>query len=143
MTEHKLKTHPAPFFASMSGEKPWEFRFNDRNFQVGDTLVLQWYDPDRDMYSGHELRREVVFILEGGQFGIPAGYVVMTVQPIDEWIEYDGSGCPVSDDTLVHIRLRIGEDSTNDPPEPARAWWWGRRSGTGAGEIIAYKVVDQ
>lgn len=40
-TKHILKTDPEPFQAVKRGDKTHEIRFNDRNFQLGDFLVLQ------------------------------------------------------------------------------------------------------
>lgn len=41
MKIHRLKTDPKPFEASHCGVKPWEIRIDDRNYRVGDTVILQ------------------------------------------------------------------------------------------------------
>jgi len=41
MAEHILKTDPEVFHAVWHGLKTFEIRFNDRNFQVGDSLYLR------------------------------------------------------------------------------------------------------
>lgn len=81
-TIHNLKTWPAYWLAVERGDKTFEVRKNDRAFQAGDTLLLEYYDPERrpDEYEGfsrHPLIRNVTFVLAGGQFGIEPGYVVM------------------------------------------------------------------
>lgn len=42
-----------PFFNDVAfGSKRFEVRKNDRDFKVGDFLVLQEYDPEADTYIG-------------------------------------------------------------------------------------------
>ena len=95
--EHHLKTWPSAFEAVKSDFKPWEYRRNDRDFAVGDVLVLEWWDPAPDPSKpcgsvGYEsgyfqsianrwVKRRVTYIIHGGQFGIPDGYCVMTTEP--------------------------------------------------------------
>ena len=73
---HELKTWEIAFNSIKSGEKCFEYRKNDRNFEVGDILHLLWYQPEKG-YNGEAVYREVEYIIEGGQFGIPEGYCVM------------------------------------------------------------------
>ena len=40
---HDLKILPQYFQSVSSGEKTFEIRFNDRQFSVGDTLILKEY----------------------------------------------------------------------------------------------------
>jgi hypothetical protein len=44
MKEHKLKCWPDYWNAIAAWIKPFEVRFNDRGFMVGDVLVLEKYD---------------------------------------------------------------------------------------------------
>lgn len=46
MKWHLLKTWPDSFEAVMRGVKPFEVRVNDRDYQVGDVLVLQEFIPE-------------------------------------------------------------------------------------------------
>lgn len=77
MTTHKLKCWPEPFEETLRGNKTHEFRKDDRDYQVGDRLVIQEYAPITNVYSGRELHREVTYIGRG--YGIPEGYVCMSV----------------------------------------------------------------
>jgi site-specific DNA-cytosine methylase len=53
---HELKTWPSYFEAILRGEKRHECRLNDRDFAVGDVLVLREWDPSRYQpgWAGHE-----------------------------------------------------------------------------------------
>lgn len=74
---HCLKTL-IPFFQGVvSGEKNFEARKDDRNFEVGDILRLQEYDGKSLQYTGNETYRTVTYILRGEAFGIMSGYCVM------------------------------------------------------------------
>lgn len=43
---HELKCWPEFFRAVKSGEKTAEVRYNDRDYQVGDLILLRIYYPD-------------------------------------------------------------------------------------------------
>lgn len=80
---HKLKT-VQPFFTEVKeGKKKFELRKNDRDFKVGDILILEEYDPeDKDEpsqgYSGKLFAVRVDYILEN-YTGVEAGYCVMGI----------------------------------------------------------------
>lgn len=80
ITIHKLKTIQ-PFFDHVKqGYKSFEIRKNDRDFKVGDILILQEYDAQNQNYSGEELVREVLYTFPGGQFGVDENMVVMSMK---------------------------------------------------------------
>jgi hypothetical protein len=62
--EHELKTWPEEFKAILDGTKPFELRKNDRNFNVGDILILKEYIPQSSRYTGKTCRRIVTYILD-------------------------------------------------------------------------------
>lgn len=79
---HRLKTWPSYYDALLSGAKTFEVRQNDRDFAVGDLLILQEYDPTRITvlpvgYAGREFHRRVTYLMPGGNFGIAPNFVVM------------------------------------------------------------------
>lgn len=82
MKVHELKCWPEPFAALVAGTKTFEFRKDDRDFAVGDELLLrEWLGGFRvggvpQGYSGAQLRRKVTYKATGA-FGIPVGYCVL------------------------------------------------------------------
>lgn len=88
-TTHRLKTDPRVFIAVANGLKTFEIRKNDRNFQVGDELVLQKTQysgadmaaGDPLIFTGDELHVEVTYILKGPIYGLAKGWVIMSISP--------------------------------------------------------------
>lgn len=78
MNTHVLKCWPQPFADLLSGVKTHEFRLNDRDYQPGDMLKLQCFDPTTERYTGAVLQRQVTHVLRDG-FGLPAGYAVLSL----------------------------------------------------------------
>ena len=74
---HNLKTWPEPFQAMKVGLKTFEFRLNDRGYQVGDILHLEEYHPDLELYTDDTLDKEVIYIL--GEPFVKDGWVIMSV----------------------------------------------------------------
>lgn len=85
MQTHELKCWPAYFDAIERDEKTFEVRRDDRGFQKGDILELRRYDAKNDFYRHNlpTIRRRVLYVLTGGQFGIEPGYVVMGLGPVE------------------------------------------------------------
>lgn len=77
MQIHRLKTLPSYFQALRIGDKTFEVRKDDRNFSVGDRLVLCEYDDLSDTYTGQELTYDVTYVMHGGKFGLDGDHVVM------------------------------------------------------------------
>jgi hypothetical protein len=80
--DHEVKTWPPVFQDMRDGKKPFEYRYNDRDYQVGDILVSREYGPTTKSYSGRLDKYRITYMVKGGQFGIPEGYVIMTVEPL-------------------------------------------------------------
>ncbi len=56
MKTHELKILPEYFKEVLLGNKNFEIRKNDRNFQVGDYVELREYDPTKYFYrNGDEI----------------------------------------------------------------------------------------
>lgn len=76
---HDLKTWPEPFAAIRADLKPWDFRLNDRDYQVGDKLRLREWSPTDQVYTGEIEERLVPWILHGGHFGVPKDFAIMSL----------------------------------------------------------------
>jgi ASC-1-like (ASCH) protein len=77
---HELKTWNEYFEEVFMGHKTFEVRKADRPFAKGDTLILKEWNPKTEQYTGREMARGVSYVLEGGQFGVEKGFVVMAIQ---------------------------------------------------------------
>ena len=73
---HKLKLWPEYFAAVADGTKSFEIRKNDRDYQVGDMLLLQEFIPDQG-FTGRVLDKKITYITD---FAQQDGYVVMGIK---------------------------------------------------------------
>lgn len=91
MTEHILKLNDRYFDAVKNGIKTFEIRRNDRDFKIGDTLILKRYDEQAvleryakgclDIFVNDEIRCAITYILTHDEFqGINEGYCVMSIK---------------------------------------------------------------
>lgn len=80
IVDHDLKIHPDQFDAVMRGVKTFEYRFNDRDYENGDVIRLLEYVPEEREYTGQFIYVKVIYLLEGGKFDIPEGYVIMSIK---------------------------------------------------------------
>jgi hypothetical protein len=76
---HYLKTWPQYFEDVFNGKKTFELRRNDREFQLGDILILKEWEQDTCRYTGRQVSKKVEYILEGGSLGLEKGYVIMAL----------------------------------------------------------------
>ena len=91
---HELKTWPEYFQAVWDGNKTFELRKNDRDYQVGDKLILREWCPELNDYTGRKTTNFVSYILKDAEefkyddgatvtgpakleLGLKDGYVVM------------------------------------------------------------------
>lgn len=85
--EHVLKCDPLPFEALRLGEKTSEVRLDDRQFEVGDLLVLrETEETGRNMrvgaplaYTGREVRRRITHVQGGSNYGLRAGWLCLSL----------------------------------------------------------------
>jgi len=79
---HELKIWPDCFVAVEAATKTFDVRENDRSFQIGDALLLREFEPETEQYTGRSVRRWVSYVLQGGTFGIEAGWCVLGLSPL-------------------------------------------------------------
>ena len=95
MTQHILKLNDRYFDAVANGIKTFEIRKNDRDYKVGDTLILRKVNDDGKFltYADHnlglnlyyEIKVAVTYILTHDEFdGIREGYVALGIRRMGE-----------------------------------------------------------
>ncbi len=96
---HELKTWPMHYEAVVTGLKPFEMRFNDRNYQLGDVLWLREWKPSaqykvnrRGSYTGASVKAVVTYILSNTddffspEF-VPEEWIIMGIRLIERTME--------------------------------------------------------
>lgn len=83
MKRHVLKVWPSQWEATYLGRKLFEWRRDDRDYELADELVLLSWDPETKLYGGAGLICEVTYILRG-RFDVPEGYCVMGIKIVGE-----------------------------------------------------------
>lgn len=79
---HRLKCWPTMFRDVASGKKAFEVRRNDRDFDVGDELILNEYHPNgsgEGEYTRKTIAARVTYILRGAK-GLADGFVVLGIE---------------------------------------------------------------
>lgn len=81
---HELKISPEYFDAVSKGTKQFELRKDDRNFQVGDFVILKEYD--NGAYTGRKLWHKLIsYVLRDcPQYGLQEGYCIIGLQEVEE-----------------------------------------------------------
>jgi hypothetical protein len=77
--EHELKVWPRQFEAVVAGQKMHEVRKFDRDFRVGDVLLLCEYAPQSAKYTGRRARVLITHITRPGTFGLPRDVGVLSI----------------------------------------------------------------
>lgn len=80
-TKHGLKIYQEYFEAVKDGRKKFEIRKNDRDYNVGDILVLLEYDKYYEAFTGEKITVEITYMTG---FAQQDGYVVLGIEEIWE-----------------------------------------------------------
>ena len=82
MTEHAIKIKEKYFKAVLSGEKTFEIRKNDRDYQVGDIIHFVPVDDECGMIIPHDPNAyRITYVFHGGEYGLEEGYCVFGIIP--------------------------------------------------------------
>lgn len=125
---HELKCWPEAFDARRAGRKPWELRLNDRDYSVGDTLRQRRWCPIRQAYTGEVDDHVVTWALYGPAFGLPEGYVIMSLAaaPAQSNPVADSEGRnPVVNALASHPETEGLEGESVALMRPFWVSWWG------------------
>ena len=87
MNEYKLKIKSEYYVDVINGTKTAEIRYNDRNYQVGDILILNEID-EHDIFTGNKCSVIVTHVLDDNQY-LQTGYVMLSfhlrsINPVEE-----------------------------------------------------------
>src|SRR5690606_23259724 len=76
-------------------------RRDDRGFRLGDTLVLAEQRPDQ--FTGRIVRARVTHIVRGPEYGIPSGFVMMSIDPWSrKWLSHSDVAASFAGDVSPH-----------------------------------------
>lgn len=76
-----LKTDPEVFEETIQGRKTFEIRFNDRDYQVGDILVLH-----ETKHSGKEMREGKPLMFTGREWGVKVTHMLSGYGLTEDWV---------------------------------------------------------
>jgi hypothetical protein len=76
---HEIKCWPEYFQPLYIGRKEFEVRKNDRNYKVGDSLLIREFNPLTGMYTKREIVRRITYIIQG-VCGLPTDICVMQLR---------------------------------------------------------------
>jgi uncharacterized protein YqfB (UPF0267 family) len=90
MQTHDVKSWPDFFAPVLSGEKSFELRKNDRNYQVGDVLHMREFDDRKGEYTGRVCTKKITYVLTSSgpgaippYWGLSQGYAILSLAAHD------------------------------------------------------------
>ncbi|OTP90218.1 hypothetical protein B6D12_06640 [Gilliamella apicola] len=81
MATHSLKIKSEHYINIINGTKTAEIRYNDRNYQVGDILILNEID-ENGVFTGNKCSVIVTHVLDDNQY-LQTGYVMLSVHMLN------------------------------------------------------------
>lgn len=90
MNQHYVKSWVPFFQAFKTGEKKHDMRdLKDRDYKVGDLMVLQEYDPFKGVYTGDEMTMRITYITSRAtpcafsSAALDPGYCILSLEEVD------------------------------------------------------------
>jgi Domain of unknown function (DUF3850) len=89
MTTHKVRSWKHLFAPMLAGVKTHDLRKNDRDYKVGDEMLMQEYEPATGLYTGREQLVQITYITGNGKHQNPCavssavlqdGYVILSIR---------------------------------------------------------------
>lgn len=78
----ELKIWPEPFKAILNGRKRYEVRKTDRDFRIGNIIMLREFLPKKEQYSGEFFLGKITYITKAGTWGLPNNLCIFG---FEEW----------------------------------------------------------
>lgn len=75
---HKLKVYPKYYKDVISGAKTFEIRKNDRDFKVGDYMILNEYDVESG-YTGKKAMFKITYVMTDTEY-VKEGFAVLGIR---------------------------------------------------------------
>ena len=85
---HVLKIYPEYYDDVANGIKTFELRKNDRDYQIGDIVLLNEYDSKTERYTGRICGFEIIYIYSGS-IGLQPDYIILGIGkklPDNHWM---------------------------------------------------------
>jgi hypothetical protein len=77
---HSLKIWPEYYEEVKKEKMNFQLRKNDRDFQIGDNIILQEWNPDEKKYTrSTELYRHIDYIFKGGKLGLSDYFCILGI----------------------------------------------------------------
>lgn len=79
LMDHHLKIWPQYYQESVSGQKKAQLRKNDRDYRVGDRLILHEWNPELGIFTGPEAYVKVTDVMKDCE-GLVPGFCILSVE---------------------------------------------------------------
>ncbi len=76
---HRIKCWPKYFQPLQIGQKTFEVRINDRDYQVGDSLDIREWSPITESYTERYVVKLITYMIQG-VCGLPENVCVMQLR---------------------------------------------------------------
>lgn len=154
---HELKTDPEVFQDVCDGRKTYEIRYNDRNYQVGDILILRETKYTGQQikeglpleFTGRQYATEITHILTG--YGLQDGWAILSIkselhaklEDMQKPNKYGSLcyGCKQWSDWYDNIKAERDELLKNVEQLESHIFEWQRKSNFYANQVGEFKIL--